>query len=134
MSVRDRRYPGRLIFWLSLAIATAGCGNEPGMDNACPRIVGTGSVEWIGDDLRMGIWIQDLEEDPVDLLVTTSEGEEVEDIGGHGVVGLTSSADLPGTPHELLVPGDQVASGDELTLVPSDLESCKGPEVKVTVP
>ena len=123
-----------LVICLLMGPVFSGCGREAELKNACPRVVGTGSIEWIGDELRVGVWLQDLEEDPVDLVVTRANGDEIEGVTGHGVVGLTSAAKLPGLPHELILPGDQVASGEVVTLEPVDIDGCTGPAVTITVP
>jgi hypothetical protein len=123
-----------LVVCLLMGPVFSGCDRESRLKNACPRVVNVGSVEWIGEDLRIGVWLQDLEEDPVDLVVTLANGDEIEGITGHGVVGLTSAAELPGQPHELLLPGDQIESGEVVTLEPVDTDGCTGPAVTITVP
>jgi len=90
-------------------------------------------VGWDGAELAVGVWVQDLEEDPVDLLVTDGSGKEVVDVLGHGAIGLTSGSSLPGASHELRIEG-QYVKGGKMGFRPVDIEGCEGEEVWVVVP
>jgi len=83
--------------------------------------------------LRVGVWVQDLEGDPVDLVVTDGSGNEVPEVLGHGAVGLTSEPGLPGAAHELIIEGKHV-KGDSMGFLPVDIEGCEGEEVRIDVP
>lgn len=114
-------------------LGVCGCDDGTTYDNSCPRINHVGDAEWQEGALVLGIWLQDLEEDSVDLVVENG-GAVVEGISGHGVVGLTSSTSYPGAVHVLVFPDGSVSPGDELTFVPEDLDGCPGEPATFVVP
>ncbi len=126
--------------WVAVAVALAlllgvgGCDDETEYDNSCPRINHVGEAYWDGDTLQLGIWLQDLEADPVDLLVTDGAGAAIDEVLGHGVVGLSSSTEYPGQPHVLSVSAESLGGSATLTFVPVDLDGCEGESVQLEVP
>jgi len=116
-----------------LALVLCGCGAADELLNSCPRVTGVRVVGWDGAELRVGVWVQDLEEDPVDLVVTDGTGKEVTDVLGHGAVGLSSGAELPGAAHELWIEG-QYVKGGKMGFRPVDVEGCEGETVWLGVP
>jgi len=115
--------------------ALVGCGDDaPTYENACPAIVHAGSASWQDGSLRFGVWIRDVEEDPVDLIVTTDKGDEVVEVYGHGAVGLASAADEKGAPHEIVLSEKSLVGMKELTLEPVDAPGCTGDAVTMEVP
>ena len=118
-----------------VAVLPAGCGDEPlDYENACPSIVHAGDAVWMDGSLHFGVWIRDIEEDPVDLVVTRADGSNVENVFGHGAVGLTSLADEKGAPHELIITKDELNGTKVLTIEPVDAPGCSGQVVKLDVP
>jgi hypothetical protein len=75
-----------------------------------------------------------VDEDPVDLTVTRADGTQVEQVFGHGKVGLSSSADSKGAPHELVLKGDDIEGSPTLTFVPEDVAGGRGDPVKFQIP
>jgi len=111
------------------SILTAAACAELDYENSCPRITHVGPVEWSGESLRSGVWVQDLEEDPVDLRIERADGTVIDEVLGHGGVGLTSQADFPGCPHVVVLSKQAVGAGARLTLIPVDIEGCQGEPV-----
>jgi hypothetical protein len=119
----------------ALALAAAGCGDDAtAYENVCPLVSHAGPAWHEADGLHFGVWLVDLEEDPVDLVVERGDGIAVERVYGHGAVGLTSMAAMPGSPHELVVTEADLAGATELQLTPVDLEGCSGEPVVLAVP
>ena len=102
--------------------------------NCCPQIAHAGPAWWVDGELHVGIWIRDLEKDPVDLVVALPGGEEVENVYGHGRVGLSSGEELPGIPHELVFESGDLHQADEIVFTPEDVEGCQGEPVSLAVP
>jgi hypothetical protein len=118
----------------ALAVVVLGCDQATEYANSCPRINFVGDAQVVGQDLHLGIWLQDLEEDPVDLLVTDGAGNGLESVFGHGTNGLTTLADYPGKPHLLVLPSQVAPPGTTLEFVPEDGGGCLGPAVTFVVP
>jgi hypothetical protein len=119
---------------LAAALLVGGCDGDVTYENACPRLNHVGEAAWQEDGLHLGVWIQDLEEDPVDLVITRGDGGLAEPVLGHGAVGLTSSDAWPGTAHELVLPESAVGKSKTLRFVPVDLDGCEGEAVTLEVP
>jgi hypothetical protein len=119
---------------LALMVGVGGCDSETRYDNSCPRINHVGGAFWDGETLELGVWVQDLESDPVDLLVTDGTGAAVDGIMGHGVVGLSSGAEYPGQPHVLAISAESLGGSSTLTFVPVDLDGCEGEAAQLQVP
>jgi len=120
------------LFAVVLLLVTA-CSEEYSYENACPRITHAEATGWEDDGLHVGIWIQDIEKDPVDLAVFTDDGTEIVDVAGHGSVGLTSSPDSKGTAHELVLSGEPVEKAKSVTFEPTDVAGCQGDSAAVAV-
>lgn len=114
------------------ALCGTSCDEETTYGNACPRLNHVGPAWWDGD-LHIGVWVQDLEEDPVDLVVTI-DGKQVEAVHGHGAVGLTSEAGFPGAAHEIILSVDVAKGAGSVVIEPVDLEGCTGEGVFVDIP
>lgn len=110
------------------------CGDSPEMLNASPSVTHVGPAAWVDGALELAVWIQDIEEDPVDLQVLLASGEALEGVGGHGLVGLTSSADYPGQSHLLVFEPGALSGGETLTLIAVDFEDNEGEPVEFEVP
>ncbi len=123
-----------LVGILAQAVALLGCDQATEYANSCPRINFIGDARYVGEELQLGIWLQDLEEDPVDLLVTDGAGKGLESIYGHGAVGLTTTADYPGKSHLLVLPTLAAPPGTTLEFVPEDADGCLGAAVTFVVP
>ncbi len=123
----------RLAVVCAAMLAVAGCGASDELLNSCPRVTGATVVSWDGAELKVGVWLQDLEEDSVDLLVTDGNGEAIDEVLGHGGVGLTSTAELPGAGHELLIAGKHV-KGSSMGFQPVDIQGCQGEEFRIDIP
>jgi hypothetical protein len=119
---------------LALVFGAGGCDSETEYDNSCPRINHVGEAHWDGETLQLGVWLQDLEADPVDLLVTDGAGGLVEDVLGHGVIGLSSSKEYPGQPHVLSISAKSLEGSTTLTFVPVDFDGCEGEAAQLQVP
>lgn len=119
---------------LALTMALGGCDGATQYDNSCPRINHVGEAYWDGDTLHLGIWLQDLEADPVDLLVTDGSGGAVVDVFGHGAVGLSSGAEYPGQAHVLSITAESLGGSSALTFAPVDLDGCEGEAATLQVP
>lgn len=104
------------------------------MLNAAPAVTHVGPAVWESEALELAIWLQDIEEDPVDLLIEISGGEEVSQVGGHGCVGLSASAGYPGQSHVLVFAPGVVKGGDVLLITPEDIEGNEGEPIEFVVP
>lgn len=88
-----------------VAVSVGGCTEPLLFDNVVPVITGLGPVVQDGPDrVRVSLWVQDWERDPVDVeLVYIESGKGPKAlapaVGGHGDVGLTSETDWPGKEH-----------------------------------
>lgn len=88
-----------------LAVSFGGCTDPLLFDNVVPVITALGPVVQDGPDrVRISLWLQDWERDPVDVeLVYIEAGKApkplVQALGGHGDAGLTSEKDWPGMEH-----------------------------------
>ena len=128
---RSVRYSMLLLMSLC-AVGGTSCDEGTDYGNACPRINHVGPAWWDGD-LHIGIWIQDLEAEPVDLVVTV-DGKAVDAVYGHGAVGLTSEAEFPGTAHEIVLPASVAQGAGTVGIEPVDFEGCTGEKVVVDIP
>lgn len=115
-------------------ILGAQCGDSPEMLNASPTVTHVGPAVWVDGELELALWIQDIEEDPVDLQVLLASGEMLEGVGGHGLVGLTTGAEFPGQSHLLVFETGAVSGGETLTLIAVDFEENEGKPVEFEVP
>lgn len=112
-----------------------GCSDDAvSLLNSCPQVTHAGSGWWADGELHVGIWIRDLETDPVDLVVTLDGGGEVVNVYGHGRVGLTSGEELPGVPHELVFEAADLQQSDQIIFTPEDIEGCRGESVSLAIP
>ncbi len=119
---------------VALMVSIVGCDNETRYDNSCPRINHVGEAYWDGQTLHLGLWVQDLEADPVDLMVTDDAGAEVDGVQGHGTVGLSSAMEYPGLPHVLSISAESLGGSASLTFVPVDFDGCEGGAADLQVP
>ena len=111
-----------------------GCEDESPYLNSCPRITHVSSLGWADDGLHVAVWVQDLEEDPVDLGIETDSGAEVVVVYGHGAIGLSSQEDNKGAPHEIVLADDAVKTAKEVTLTPTDVDGCEGASSSLSIP
>jgi peptidyl-tRNA hydrolase len=109
-ALQSRGRAGRvaLIAAFGVAAATSGCTPDLEFDNVVPVVTAVGPIGLVGQDtVRMHLWVQDYEADPVDVAVTwEAQGAEAKAIvtapGGHGLVGLTSDPEWPGMEHVIM--------------------------------
>ena len=96
----------RVISILVLSICLFACEPQIDVHNTAPQITAVGPVSQGSDGVvSITVWLRDQEEQPVDLTVTLTQGgseSELNELGGHGMVGLTTSQEGTGRPHELL--------------------------------
>ena len=119
---------------LFVILAAGGCDGATEYRNSCPRINHVGEAYWSGETLHVGLWLQDLEGDPVDLEVTGDTGETVSEVLGHGVIGLSSAQEYPGQAHLLSITQESLGGSDTLTFVPVDIDGCEGEAATLQVP
>ena len=123
----------RICLFLGIVLLTAGCSDDLRFINVAPTVTSIGPIVPHDDQtMRVFLTIQDFESDPVDISVTASDpdGNEVETNvvpgEGHGVVGLTSSPDLPGTLHEVVIEVNPQDGPLSITVTPDDYEGGPG--------
>lgn len=142
-----------------LALA-AGCTQPLHVKNAAPRVTEVTAAAVEGDTLRILFWLEDHEEDPVDVVVAYATDEAlcgalradvaagdapdpedaglaliVEAPGGHGTTGLATDAEAPGRPHEVVWDTRELADATVacLYVVPDDRSGRAGdPQVSPT--
>ncbi len=137
---------------LLLSLALASCSQPLDIRNAAPRVSAISAATPEADGLRIVFWLQDHEQDTVDIEVAYAEGPACDSLRqriaedappitgeaalkpvtfvpgqGQGVVGLTSDRELPGRVHELVWDTSNVADGDVcLYILPDDREGDLG--------
>ena len=132
MGSRGGRAP--VLLALCLLVSWACSDDAVSLANSCPQVTHAGPGWWADGELHVGVWIRDLETDPVDLVVTIDGGDEVVNVYGHGRVGLTSGEEFPGIPHELVFEAADLQQSDQIIFTPEDVEGCRGESVSLTVP
>ena len=124
----SRAYPLVALLALCLLIAPACSDEAVSLLNSCPQVSHAGPAWWADGELHVGIWVRDLEADPVDLLVTIDGGDEVANVYGHGRVGLSSGEELPGIPHELVFEAADLQQSDQLVFTQGEPVSLAVPD------
>ena len=105
-----------------------GCQEDLVLRNAIPAVTTIGPVVVEGEDTAfVYLTIQDLERDPVDVLIQVVDETgtvlpfEGNVTSGHGVVGLSSDKSFPGTAHEIAWDTSSLESGEyTLQITPDD--------------
>lgn len=101
-------------------VMVMGCEPRIDVQNTAPQVTAVGPVAQATDgQVSITIWLRDHETQPVDLTLSTIRGEsetELTDVGGHGLVGLTTSPDPTGRAHTLLWTPDGISADTEIQL------------------
>ena len=104
---------------LSLCILAA-CEPRIDVQNTAPQVTAVGPVTQATDgQVSITVWLRDHENQPVDLTLSAISGgseTELTDVGGHGLVGLTTSPDATGRAHTLLWTPDGISADAEIQL------------------
>ncbi len=120
---------------LLIAIFVPLLGCDPGITviNSAPELTKIGPLEVVDGDVSLTVWIRDHEQDAVDLDLEI-DGTPVDNVGGHGIIGLTSSREDTGREHQLILSSD-IAAGDSVTvtITPTDRQGAAGPTSEVTL-
>lgn len=129
-----RRVRAGALIALVGGLALTGCTEPLLFDNVVPVVTGLGPVvpDGVGR-MRVSLWVQDWEQDPVDVELVyeiSGKGEKplVSAPGGHGDVGLSSAADWPGREHVFIWDVSDLPAGAKVRLrvTPDDLRAGAG--------
>jgi hypothetical protein len=111
---------------LIVLLGMTACDNGIRILNVAPEVNAIGPVDYEDGTAAITLWLYDYETDAVDVeLYLLHDGTEVAltDLGGNGLLGLTTVRESAGRPHVVLwtVP-ENVSSTDEIRLkaIPSD--------------
>ena len=125
-----------ILFLTLMVVAGFHCGtDEVRFINVSPSITSIGPIEKLDDNqFKMYLSLADWESDPVDIAVEWRDPEgnggsvEIVPLLGHGIVGLASSPDGPGTLHEIYWTADfDGAESIQIQITPDDFISKTGP-------
>lgn len=129
----------RICLALGIAMLMVGCSEDIRFINVAPTVTSIGPIQPMDEQrLRVYVTIQDFESDPVDLLLSASDtgGNDLNAAvvpgEGHGVIGLSSSPDSPGTLHEVIIEVEPTTGSLFIEVTPDDFEG--GPGHTVTTP
>ena len=107
MSSISKHFCVRIIVLAGLCAPMIACDSGVRFENVAPMVTAIGPLTQLAEgDVRMFLWVRDHEEDPVDahFILVNNDKEEVplSITGGHLSIGLTTSNDATGAPHELV--------------------------------